>query len=86
MCIQRIQAGKLKAKIEKRPLKDGDVKVACQQTCPANAIIFGNANDKDSEVSKALTSERTYYVLEELGVQPGVGYQVKVRNISESEA
>jgi len=86
MCIQRIQAGKLKAKIEKRPLKDGDVKVACQQTCPANAIIFGDGNDPNSEVSKALKSERTYYVLEELGVQPGIGYQVKVRNLSESEA
>ena len=86
MCIQRIQAGKLKAKIEKRPLKDGDVKVACQQTCPANAIVFGDGNDPESEVSKALKSERTYYVLEELGVQPGVGYQVKVRNISELEA
>ncbi|MFM6954242.1 MAG: TAT-variant-translocated molybdopterin oxidoreductase [Sphingobacteriaceae bacterium] len=80
MCIQRIQAGKLQAKIEKRPLKDGDIKTACQQTCPANAIIFGDGNDPNSEVSKALKSERTYYVLEELNVQPGVGYQVKVRN------
>ncbi len=86
MCIQRIQAGKLKAKIEKRPVRDGDIKVACQQTCPANAIVFGNANDPNSEVSKALASERTYYVLEELNVQPGIGYQVKVRNISETEA
>ena len=83
MCIQRIQAGKLQAKLEKRPLKDGDIKVACQQTCPANAIIFGDGNDPNSEVSKALQSERTYYVLEELNVQPGVGYQVKVRNTSE---
>ncbi|HEY4195923.1 MAG TPA: TAT-variant-translocated molybdopterin oxidoreductase [Mucilaginibacter sp.] len=86
MCLQRIQAGKLKAKIEKRPLKDGEIKVACQQTCPANAIVFGNKNDPDSEVSKALKSERTYYVLEELNVQPGIGYQVKVRNTSELEA
>jgi MoCo/4Fe-4S cofactor protein with predicted Tat translocation signal len=82
MCIQRIQAGKLKAKIEKRPLADGEVKVACQQTCSANAIVFGNRNDPNSEVSKALKSERTYYVLEELNVQPGIGYQVKVRNTS----
>ena len=58
----------------------GEIKVACQQTCPANAIVFGNRNDPDSEVSKALKSERTYYVLEELNVQPGIGYQVKVRN------
>ncbi|MBK0381294.1 TAT-variant-translocated molybdopterin oxidoreductase [Mucilaginibacter segetis] len=82
MCIQRIQAGKLHAKMEKRPLKDGEVKVACQQTCSANAIIFGNVNDPESEVAKALKSERTYYVLEELNVQPGIGYQVKVRNTS----
>ncbi|MEO8886486.1 MAG: TAT-variant-translocated molybdopterin oxidoreductase [Mucilaginibacter sp.] len=86
MCIQRIQAGKLTAKMEKRPLADGDVKMACQQTCPANAIIFGNANDPESEVSKALKSERTYYVLEELNVKPGIGYQVKVRNVEELRA
>lgn len=86
MCVQRIQAGKLKAKIEKRPLKDGDIKVACQQTCPTNAIVFGNMNDPESEVAKALKSERTYYVLEELNVQPGIGYQVKVRNTIEQEA
>ena len=86
MCIQRIQAGKLQAKVEKRSVKDGDIKVACQQTCPANAIVFGNVNDPNSEVAKALKSERTYYVLEELNTQPGVGYQVKVRNRTELEA
>ena len=83
MCVQRIQAGKLQAKLEKRTLKDGDVKVACQQTCPTNAIIFGDGNDPESEVAKALKSERTYYVLEELNVKPGVGYQTKVRNTVE---
>jgi len=86
MCAQRIQAGKLNAKLEKRPLADGDIKVACQQTCPANAIIFGNANDPKSEVSLALKSERTYYVLEELNVKPGIGYQTKVRNRLPTEA
>jgi len=83
MCVQRIQAGKLQAKLEKRTLKDGDIKTACQQTCPTNAIIFGDGNDPESEVSKALKSERTYYVLEELNVKPGVGYQTKVRNTVE---
>ncbi len=81
MCIQRIQAGKLKAKIEKRPLKDGDIKMACQQACSANAIIFGDKNDPESEVAKALRSERIYYVLEEIDVKPGIGYMTKVRNI-----
>ena len=83
MCVQRIQAGKLDAKLDKRKLKDGDIKVACQQTCPTNAIIFGDGNDPESEVSKALKSERTYYVLEEINVKPGVGYQTKVRNTVE---
>ena len=81
MCVQRIQAGKLHAKLENRPLKDGDIKMACQQTCPTNAIIFGDANDPESEVYKALKSERTYYVLEEISTKPSIGYQTKVRNI-----
>ncbi len=80
MCIQRIQAGRLEAKMEKRALKDGDIKMACQQACPANAIIFGDGNDPESEVSKALRSERVYYVLEEINTQPGVGYMTKIRN------
>ena len=85
MCIQRIQAGRLQAKIEKRPLKDGDIKMACQQACTAGAIIFGDANDPESEVSKALHSERTYYVLEEINTKPGIGYQTKIRNTVEAE-
>ncbi|TDQ06572.1 TAT-variant-translocated molybdopterin oxidoreductase [Pedobacter metabolipauper] len=80
MCIQRIQGGKLQAKMEKRPLKDGDIKMACQEACSANAIIFGDGNDPNSEVSKALRSERIYYVLEEINVQPGIGYMTKIRN------
>jgi MoCo/4Fe-4S cofactor protein with predicted Tat translocation signal len=83
MCVQRIQSGKLKAKLEKRSLKDGEIKMACQQSCPTNAIVFGNLNDPNSEVAKALKSERTYYVLEELNVKPGIGYQAKVRNTTE---
>jgi MoCo/4Fe-4S cofactor protein with predicted Tat translocation signal len=81
MCIQRIQGGKLTAKLEKRALKDGDIKMACQQACSANAIIFGDKNDPNSEVAKALRSERIYYVLEEINVQPGIGYMTKIRNI-----
>lgn len=86
MCIQRIQTGKLKAKIEKRPLQDGDIKMACQQVCSANAIVFGDANDPESEVSKALRSERIYYVLEEINVQPGIGYMTKIRNVDTVQA
>ncbi|HEY1008005.1 MAG TPA: TAT-variant-translocated molybdopterin oxidoreductase, partial [Sphingobacteriaceae bacterium] len=83
-CIQRIQAGKLQAKLERRPLKDGDVQVACAQACSAGAIIFGDGNDPNSAVSKALKDERTYYVLQEINTQPSIGYQVKVRNSVEA--
>jgi len=84
MCIQRIQAGKLQAKLEKRKVKDGDINVACAAACSANAIIFGDLNDPNSEVSKALRNERVYYVLEELNVQPNIGYMTKVRNTFEA--
>ena len=83
-CAQRIQAGKLHAKIEKRELKDGDVQSACQQGCPANAIVFGDVNDPNSEVAKLIKSDRTYFLLEEINVQPGVGYMTKVRNTIEA--
>jgi molybdopterin-containing oxidoreductase family iron-sulfur binding subunit len=79
-CVQRIQAGKLEAKIAQKPLEDGVIQTACQQTCPANAIVFGDINDPNSEVAKLLKNERTYYVLDELGVRPGIGYMTKVRN------
>lgn len=79
-CVQRIQAGKLEAKIAQKPLEDGIIQTACQQTCPANAIVFGDINDPNSEVAKLLKNERTYYVLDELGVRPGIGYMTKVRN------
>lgn len=81
MCIQRIQDGKLKAKRERRKLQDGDIKTACQQSCPAeDGIIFGDMNDPNSKISKYLEDERKYAVLEELNVQPRVNYLTKIRN------
>lgn len=79
-CAQRIQAGKLNAKMERRPLKDGEIETACSSSCPADAITFGDMNDPDSRVSRLLKDERTYYALEELNVQPGIGYMTRVRN------
>ena len=80
MCIQRIQEGKLEAKKQRRELRDGDIKVACQQSCPSDAIVFGDKNDKDSKVAKFLGNDRNYVVLEELNVQPRVSYMTKIRN------
>ncbi len=81
-CVQRLQEGKLKAKKDSRPLSDSDVKVACQQACPTNAITFGNANSKESAITIARQENpnRQFYVLEQLHVLPGVTYLAKVRN------
>jgi Fe-S-cluster-containing dehydrogenase component len=80
MCVQRIQAGKLVAKVQGRKLVDGEIQTACSQSCPTNAIIFGDLNDENSEVSKWHANERNYKLLEETGIKPSVGYLVKVRN------
>lgn len=85
-CVQRIQSGKLEAKMQNSKLTDGMVKTACQQACPGDAIIFGDINDSESQVSKLLRNERTFYVLEELNTQPGIGYMTKVRNVEPSKA
>lgn len=79
-CVQRIQEKKLKAKLENRELKDGEIQPACQQTCPANAIVFGDLNDKNSKVYKLFKQQRRYHLLEELHTLPSVGYLTKVRN------
>jgi len=80
MCVQSIQAGKVKAKREKRALNDGEIKTACQRSCPANAIVFGDVNDPNSEVHKLFKNERSYRVLEELNTMTAVKYLVKVRD------
>lgn len=77
-CIQRIQASKLTAKLENRKLMDGEIIPACQQACPAEAIVFGDTNDPDSKVSKMFKNPRNYHLLEELHVLPSVGYLTKI--------
>ena len=87
-CVQRLQAAKLEAKKQSRPMVDSDVKVACQQSCPTNAINFGNANDKHSAITKVRLENpnRQFYVLEQLHVLPNVTYLAKVRNSEEVAA
>ncbi len=80
MCIQRIQEGKLVAKIENRALRDGEIKMACQQTCPTDAIQFGNMLEKDSKVKEANDNPRMYHLLEGLHTLPSVSYLTRVRN------
>ena len=100
-CVQRIQTGKLTAKKERRPLKDGEVITACQAACSTGAIVFGDMNNPESNISKLLKIEsdpkrpygidkkignpRAYRVLEEIGVKPNIFYLTKIRNKDEKK-
>ena len=79
-CIQRINQGKIAAKGEGRPLMDGEIRTACQQTCPTDAIVFGNINDSDSAVAQRKAENRDYVMLAELNNKPRTSYQAKLRN------
>lgn len=79
-CVQRIRKGTNKARDEKRPLKDGDIKPACAESCPADAIVFGDLNDTASKVSRMFQDKRSYKLLEELNAAPRVAYQTRIRN------
>jgi molybdopterin-containing oxidoreductase family iron-sulfur binding subunit len=81
-CVQRIQEKKLTAKNNGRQLEDGELQPACQQACPADAIVFGDLNDPNSKVSKMMKDPRNYHLLEELHTLPSVGYLTKIRNKS----
>ncbi|MDH3254119.1 MAG: 4Fe-4S dicluster domain-containing protein [Acidobacteriota bacterium] len=79
-CIQRINSAKRTAKREERTVEDRDLRTACQQTCPADAITFGNINDPDSRVSEVKRDQRNYLLLAELGNKPRTSYLAKIRN------
>ncbi|MBI1790380.1 MAG: 4Fe-4S dicluster domain-containing protein [Acidobacteria bacterium] len=79
-CIQRIQEARIEARRRGEEIEDGDIRTACQQTCPAGAIVFGDMNDPESRISKLLESPRRYHVLEDLNVLPSIGYLALVRN------
>ncbi|MEL7021874.1 MAG: hypothetical protein AAGK47_09705, partial [Bacteroidota bacterium] len=79
-CVQRIQEGKLTAKREGRALRDADVKTACQTACPTGGIVFGDLNNKDGELVKAMDTNLAYQVLEEVNIRPSVTYTAKVVN------
>ena len=80
MCIQNIQKTKLDAKKERRKIKDGEIQCACEKACDTGAIVFGDALDKNSRVTKEKKNPRSYYLIEELNTQPSVFYKTKVRN------
>ena len=86
MCIQRILEGKGNAKDEKRAVRDGEIQTACAQTCPTQAITFGDLADPETQVHLKSFGERKYWVFEELNTKPGVTYLQKVTRDTMSEA
>ncbi len=80
MCVQRIQEKKQLAKLEGRAIAEGEIKTACSQSCPGNAIVFGDLSNPESRISKLFKDKRNYHLLEELHTLPSVGYLTKVRN------
>ena len=85
-CVQRIQEKKLKAKTEMRRPHDGEIQMACQQSCPSDAIVFGDLNDESSQIHKLYRyNMRGYHALEEVKTLPSVLYMTKVRNKGDQE-
>jgi len=81
-CVQRIREAEIAANREYRPLRGGDVKTACQQACPTNAILFGSLTEPQSDVVRRREDGRAYAVLEDLGTIPRVQYLTRVRNVN----
>ena len=80
MCVQRIEEGKIAARGRGETVVDGDIQTACQQSCPAQAIVFGDLNDPNSQVHAAGENPRRYQVLGEFNFRPSVAYLRVVRN------
>ncbi|MDR3793271.1 MAG: TAT-variant-translocated molybdopterin oxidoreductase [Terracidiphilus sp.] len=79
-CVQRINVAKIEADKENRPIADGEIQTACQQACPAQAITFGNRNDRQSCVAKLQADERSYQVLADVNARPRTTYVAAVLN------
>jgi molybdopterin-containing oxidoreductase family iron-sulfur binding subunit len=77
-CVQRIRGAQNSARLEDRSPRDGEITTACAQTCPSDAIVFGDLNDPSSRVAALAADPRAYHVLAGLNTKPGVSYLARV--------
>jgi molybdopterin-containing oxidoreductase family iron-sulfur binding subunit len=83
-CIQRIRGAQHRARLEDRPVRDGEIVTACAQSCPSDALVFGDLTDPESRVSRIAADPRGYHVLDDINVRPAVTYLAKVLHRSEA--
>ena len=82
-CVQRISEHRIDSEREDRKIGDRELQTACQQSCPANAIVFGNINDPESRVTKLKSNPRNYSLLADLNTRPRTTYLAEIRNPNE---
>jgi molybdopterin-containing oxidoreductase family iron-sulfur binding subunit len=88
LCVHRIRyvTSGIGKPEKPKSLKDGEIKTACQETCPTDAIVFGDLNDPNSQVRKLFEAKRTYSLLEDLNTRPRIRYMSRVRNADRASA
>ncbi|WP_224366343.1 TAT-variant-translocated molybdopterin oxidoreductase [Hyalangium versicolor] len=83
-CVQRIESARITSRVERRAIREGEVRTACQQACPTEAIVFGNLNDPRSAVTRLHQDPRHYKLLHELGTEPRTVHLVRLKNPEEA--
>jgi molybdopterin-containing oxidoreductase family iron-sulfur binding subunit len=86
LCVQRINAAKDKAVMEGRSVREGEIQTACQQTCPSQAIRFGNYRDPESVVTAERKGKRAYWVFQHLNTRPGITYLKSIERGEDGKA
>lgn len=79
-CVQRIERVRIRTRVQERAIRDGEVRTACQEACPTEAIVFGDLNDPKAKVTQLHADERRYDLLHELGTRPRTAYLARVMN------
>jgi Fe-S-cluster-containing dehydrogenase component len=80
LCVQRIQETKFEAKRDGRKLRDGEIQTACQQSCPSQAMVFGDLNEPQSRLAQLARDGRSYHLLADLNIGPVVNYLTRIKN------